>query len=156
MAIEVMLMDDVKKLGKAGEIVKVADGYARNYLFTKGLAALATAAATRRLKKPEAARAARAAEEKKAALEVARKLQDLVLTVSAATTDGKKLYGAVSVTDLLAAIEAQRGVKIERSQFSLEESLREVGDYEAVIDLGQGVEAKCKITIQDEAAPAEA
>ena len=156
MAIEVMLMDNVKKLGKAGEVVKVADGYARNYLFTKGLAALATEAAKRRLKKLEAARAARAAEEKKAALEVARKLQDLVLTVSAATTDGKKLYGAVSVTDLLAAIEAQRGVKIERSQFSLEESLREVGDYAAVIDLGQGVEAKGKITIQDEAAPAEA
>ena len=64
--------------------------------------------------------------------------------------------GAVSVTDLLAAIEGQRGVKIERSQFSLEDSLREVGDYEAVIELGQGVEAKCKITIQDEAAGAEA
>ena len=114
MAIEVMLMDNVKKL--------------------------------------EAERAARAAEEKKAALEVARKLDKLELTVSAATTDGTKLYGAVSVTDLLAAIEAQRGIKIERGQFSLEDSLKEVGEYEAVIDLGQGVTAKCKITINDEAA----
>ena len=60
MAIEVMLMDNVKKLGKAGEIVKVAPGYARNYLFTKGLAAVATEAAKRRLKKLEAERAARA------------------------------------------------------------------------------------------------
>ena len=152
MAIEVMLMDNVKKLGKAGEIVKVADGYARNYLFTHGLAALATEAAKRRLKKLEAERAARAAEEKKAALEVARKLDKLELTVSAATTDGTKLYRAVSVTDLLAAIEAQRGVKIERSQFSLEDSLKEVGEYEASIDLGQNVIAKCKITILDEQA----
>ena len=152
MAIEVMLMDNVKKLGKAGEIVKVAPGYARNYLFTKGLASLATEAAKRRLKKLEAERAARAAEEKKAALEVARKLDKLELTVSAATTDGTKLYGAVSATDLLAAIEAQRGIKIERGQFSLEDSLKEVGEYEAVIDLGQGVTAKCKITINDEAA----
>ena len=151
---EVMLMDAVKKLGKAGQIVKVAPGYARNYLFPQGLAALATEAAKRRLKKLEAERAARAAELKKEALEIARKLDKLELTVSAATTDGKKLYGAVSVTDLLAAIEAQRGVKIERGQFSLEESLREVGEYEAKIDLGQGVFARCKITILDEAAPA--
>ncbi len=156
MAIEVMLMDNVKKLGKAGEIVKVAPGYARNYLFTKGLASLATEAAKRRLKKLEAERAARAAEEKKAALEVAKKLDKLELTVSAPTTDGTKLYGAVSVTDLLAAIEAQRGVKIERGQFSLEDALKEVGEYVAEIDLGQSVIAKCKITILDEAAQAEA
>ena len=154
MQIEVMLMDNIKKLGKSGQIVKVAPGYARNYLFPQGLAALATEAAKRRLKKLEAERAARAAELKKEALEIARKLDKLELTVSAATTDGKKLYGAVSVTDLLAAIEAQRGVKIERGQFSLEESLREVGEYEAKIDLGQGVFARCKITILDEAAPA--
>ena len=155
MQIEVMLMDDVKKLGKSGQIVKVAPGYARNYLFTQGLAAPVTEASKRRLKKLEAERAARAAEEKKAALEVAKKLDKLELTVSAPTTDGKKLYGAVSVTDLLAAIEAQRGVKIERGQFSLEESLREVGEYEAKIDLGHGVFAKCRIEILDEAAPAE-
>ena len=107
----------MKKLGKAGEIVKVAPGYFRNYLAPKGLASVATEAAKRRLKKLEAERAARAAEEKKAALAVAKKLEGLALTVSANTTDGKKLYGAVSVTDLLAAIEAQRGVKIERGQF---------------------------------------
>ncbi len=150
--VEVMLMDNVKKLGKAGEIVKVAPGYARNYLLTQGLAAPVTEAAKRRLKKLEAERAARVAEEKKAALELARKLEKLELTVSAATTDGKKLYGAVSVTDLLAAIEAQRGVAISRSQFSIEDSLREVGDYEATIDLGHGVKVKVKITILDEQA----
>ncbi|MBQ6136206.1 MAG: 50S ribosomal protein L9 [Kiritimatiellae bacterium] len=150
MAIEVMLMDNVKKLGKSGEIVKVAPGYARNCLFPKGLAAVATEAAKRRLKKLEAERAARAAEEKKAALEVAKKLEKLELTVSAATTDGKKLYGSVSITDLLAAIEAQRGVKIERGQFSLEDSLREVGEYQATIDLGHGVNVGVKITILDE------
>ena len=153
MHIEVMLMDDVKKLGKSGQIVKVAPGYARNYLFPKGLASITTEAAKRKLKKLEAERAARAAEEKKAALEVARKLEKLELTVSAATTDGKRLYGAVSVTDLLAAIEAQRGVKIERGQFSIEDSLREVGEYEATIDLGHGVNVKVKITILDEQAP---
>ena len=156
MQIEVMLMDNVKKLGKAGEIVKVAPGYARNFLFPKGIAAVATEAAKRRLKKLEAERAARAAEEKKAALELAKKLEKLEITVSAHTTDGKKLYGAVSVSDILAAIEANRGVALERSQLSIEDSLREVGEYEAAIDLGHGVVVKFKITILDEQAPVEA
>jgi large subunit ribosomal protein L9 len=155
MQIEVMLMDNVKKLGKAGEIVNVAPGYARNFLFPKGLAAVATEAAKRRLKKLEAERAARAAEEKKAALEIARKLEKLELTVSAPTIDGVKLYGAVSATDLLAAIEANRGVKLERSQLELDEALKAVGEYQPSIDLGHGVIVKFKITILDDAAPQE-
>ena len=149
--IEVMLMDNVKKLGKSGEIVKVAPGYARNYLFTKGLAAVATEAAKRRLKKLEAERAARAAEEKKAALELAKKLEKLEITVSAHTTDGKRLYGSVGISDILAAIEANRGIKLERSQLDLDEALKEVGVYEPSIDLGHGVIVKFKITILDEA-----
>ncbi len=154
MHVEVMLMDNVKKLGKSGQIVKVAPGYARNYLLPQGLAAEVTEAAKRRLKKLEAERAARAAEEKKAALEVAKKLADLALTVSAHTTDGKKLYGSVSVSDLLAAIEANRGIKLERSQIDLDDALREVGEYTANIDLGHGVNVKFKVTILDEEAPA--
>ena len=150
MAIEVMLMDNVKKLGKAGEIVKVAPGYARNYLFTKGLAAVVTEAAKRRLAKLEKERAARAAEERKAALQVAKQLEKLEITVAAPTTDGKKLYGAVSVSDILGAIEANRGVKVSRSQLSLEDSLHEVGEYTATIDLGQNVNVSFKIVILDE------
>ena len=121
-----------------------------------GLMDPALAGSTFRQLRQGAERAARAAEEKKAALEVAKKLEKLELTVSAATTDGKKLYGAVSVSDILAAIEANRGVALERSQLSIEDSLREVGEYEATIDLGHGVVVKFKITILDEQATAEA
>ena len=155
MQIEVMLIDNVKKLGKAGQIVKVAPGYARNYLYTHGLAAVATEAAKRRLKKLEAERAARAAEEKKAALEVAKKLEKLEITVSAHTTDGKRLYGSVGIGDILLAIEQNRGIKIERSQLELDDALKEVGVYEPSIDLGHGVTVKFKITIIDEEAPKE-
>ena len=133
MQIEVMLMDNVKKLGKAGEIVKVAPGYARNFLFPNGIAAVATEAAKRRLKK----------------------LEKLEITVSAHTTDGKKLYGSVGVNDILAAIEANRGIKLERSQLELDDNLKEVGEYAPVIDLGHGVTVKFKIVILDEEAPAE-
>ena len=156
MTIEVMLMDNVKKLGKAGEIVKVAPGYARNCLFPKGLAAVATEAAKRRLKKLEAERAARAAEEKKAALELAKKLEKLEITVSAHTKDGTHLYGSVGSTDILAAIEANRGVKLERGQLELDDTLKEVGEFKPVINLGHGVTVSVKIIIVDEAATAEA
>ena len=155
MQIEVMLMDNVKNLGKAGEIVKVAPGYARNYLFTQGLAAVATEAAKRRLKKLEAERAARAAEEKKAALALAKKLEKLEITVSAHTTDGKRLYGSVGASDILAAIEANRGIRIERHQLEIADALKEVGVYEPSIDLGHGVVVKFKITVLDEEAPKE-
>ena len=148
--IEVMLMDGVKKLGKSGELVKVAPGYARNYLIPKGLAAPATEAAKRRLKKLEAERAARAAEEKKAALELSKKLEKLEITVSAHTTDGKRLYGSIGISDILAAIEANRGIKLERSQIELADTLKEVGEYEPTIDLGHGVVVKFKIKIIDE------
>ena len=155
MQIEVMLMDNVKKLGKAGEIVKVAPGYARNYLFTKGLAAIATEAAKRRLKKLEAERAARAAEEKKAALEVAKKLERLEINVAAQTTDGKRLYGSIGVSDILGAIEASRGIKLERSQIDLDDTIKEVGEYNQTIDLGHGVEVKFKVVVTSENQPEE-
>lgn len=155
MQIEVILMDNVKKLGKSGQIVKVAPGYFRNYLAPQGLADTVTEAAKRRLKKLEEQRALKAAEEKKAALEVAKKLQDLSITVSAHTTDGKKLYGSVGATDIVAAIEANRGVQLKRSQLDLEDTLKEVGEYQASIDLGHGVIVKFKVAILDEEAPQE-
>ena len=134
--VEVMLMADVKKLGKAGAIVKVAPGYARNMLLPRGLAAPVTEAAKRKLAKLEEARAKARAEAKKAAQAVA------------------KLYGSVSATDLLAAIEADRGVKLERSQLDLPDHLREVGEYKATLDLGEGVKAPFTVKIVEEAAQA--
>ena len=151
--VEVLLMDNVKSLGKSGQIVKVAPGYARNFLIPQGKAASVTEASRRRLKKLEAERAARAAEEKKAALEVARKLQDLEITVQVHTVDGKKLYGSVGATDIVAAIEANRGIKLERTQLALADALREVGVYESKIDLGHGVDVKFRVVIIDEDAP---
>ena len=152
--VEVMLMADVKKLGKAGAIVKVAPGYARNMLLPQGLAAPVTEAAKRRLAKLEEARAKARAEAKKAAQAVASKLAGLTVTVNARTVDGVKLYGSVSATDLLAAIEADRGVKLERSQLDLPDHLREVGEYKATLDLGEGVKAPFTVKIAEEAAQA--
>jgi len=152
--VEVMLMADVKKLGKAGAIVKVAPGYARNMLLPQGLAAPVTEAAKRRLAKLEEARAKARAEAKKAAQAVAEKLVGLNVTVNARTVDGKRLYGSVSASDLLAAIEADRGVKLERSQLDLPDHLREIGEYKATLSLGEGVTAPFTVKIVEAEAQA--
>ena len=148
--VEVMLMADVKKLGKAGAIVHVAPGYARNYLFTQGLAAPVTEAAKRKLAKLEAERAKARAERKAAAEELAKKLAGLNVTVSARTVDGKRLYGSVNATDIIGAITADRGVALERSQLDLPDQLKEVGEYNAKLDLGEGVFVPFKVKINNE------
>ena len=153
---EVLLMDNVKHLGKSGEVVKVAPGYARNYLVPQGLAAPVTEAAKRRLAKLEAERAAKRAEAKKEAEALAAKLAGVSVTVSAPTVDGTKLYGSVNTADLIAAIEADRGVKLERRQLNLPDQLKEIGTYEAKIDLGSGVTVPFKVWIVEEQAEAQA
>ena len=151
MQTEVMLMADVKFLGKAGEIVKVAPGYARNKLLPQGLAAPVTEASRRRLAKLEAQRAAERAARKADAEKLATKLTGLSVTVSAQVKeDGKSLYGSVKAADLLTAIEADRGVKLERGQLNLPDHLREVGAYDAKIDLGEGVFVPFKVKIDAE------
>ena len=151
MQTEVMLMADVKFLGKAGEIVNVAPGYARNMLLPQGLAAPVTEASRRRLAKLEAQRAAERAARKAEAEQLATKLTGLSVTVSAQVKeDGTSLYGSVKASDLLAAIEADRGIKIERSQLNLPDQLKEVGQYDAKIDLGEGVSVPFKVWIVEE------
>ena len=150
MSMEVLLMADVKKLGKAGDIVNVAPGYARNMLLPQGLAAPVTEASRRRLAKLEAERAKARAERKAAAQAVADKLKDLSVNVAMRTVDGVKLYGSVGVTDILAAIEASRGVKLERGQIDLPDQLKEVGAYDAKINLDEGVTVAFKVTIRGE------
>ena len=146
--VEIMLMDDVKYLGKAGEIVKVAAGYARNFLLPQGLAAPVTEAARRRLAKLEAERQKARAERKAAAEALAAKLVGLSITVNARTKDDSdELYGSVNTKDLIAAVEANRGVKIERSQLNLPDQLKKVGTYNAKIDLGEGVTVPFDVVI---------
>jgi large subunit ribosomal protein L9 len=148
-----MLMDNVKYLGKAGDIVKVAAGYARNMLIPQGLAAPVTEAARRRLAKLEAQRAKERAERKAAAEALASKLAGLSITVSARKKeDSDELYGSVNTKDLIAAVEADRGIKIERSQLNLPDQLKKIGTYDAKIDLGEGVSVPFKVFIVEEQA----
>jgi large subunit ribosomal protein L9 len=148
---EVMLMADVKKLGKAGAIVKVAPGYARNMLLPQGLAAPVTEASRRRLAKLEAERAEARKARRAAAEKLAEKLVGVEVKVNAPTVDGVRLYGSVRARDILDVIQAQRQVELDRSQITLPDELKEIGTYDAKIELDEGVAVPFKVVIGEQA-----
>ncbi len=149
MSIELLLLSDVPSLGVAGATVKVADGYARNYLMPRGLAGLATQETLRRLEKLRLERAELARLQLAEARDKAAKLKNLSVTVRAKTTDGKKLYGSVTVTDVAAALEAQ-GVALDRAQIELGEPLHEVGQFDVPVKLHAEVTANIKLWVVEE------
>jgi len=149
MATEVLLMADVPELGKAGEVVKVADGYARNFLLPRELAAPVTPAALRRLEKLRKERAELAKIQIAEAHAKASKLEGVSVTIRARTIDGEKLYGSVSVAEIADALAAQ-GVAIDRSQLELAEHLKQVGTYDVPVRLHPEVTVALKVLIVKE------
>jgi len=144
MSTEVLLMSDVANLGKAGDVVKVADGYARNYLLPQELAAPVTKASLRRLEKLRKEREELARIQKAEATAKAAKLKGMTLTITAKTTDGQKLYGSVTAADLVAKI-GEQGVGVDRSQVALGEPLKEIGT--ATVEVKLHAEVSVSITV---------
>ena len=146
MATEVLLMADVPGLGKAGDVVKVANGYARNCLLPQELAAPVTPASLRRLDKLRREREELSRIQKAEASAKAGKLKGLVVTVNAKTTDGQRLYGSVTTADLAARLEAQ-GVSVDRGQIALAEPIKEIGTYTIDIRLHADVTATIAVSV---------
>ena len=144
MSTEVLLMSDVANLGKAGDVVKVADGYARNYLLPRELAAPVTKASLRRLEKLRREREELARIQKAEATAKAARLKGMTLTIAAKTTDGQKLYGSVTAADLVAKI-GEQGVGVDRSQIALDEPLKEIGT--ATVEVKLHAEVSVSITV---------
>ena len=149
MSTEVLLLSDVPELGVAGATVKVAPGYARNYLLPKGLAGPVTPATLRRLEKLRKEREELARLQLAEARAKAGQLKNLSLTVRAKTTDGQKLYGSVGTAQILEALEAQ-GIALDRSQILLDEPLHEVGQFDVAIKLHDQVKTTVKLWIVEE------
>ncbi len=151
---KVLLLQDVYKLGRAGDVKKVANGYGRNYLIPQGLAVLATPGA---LKQAERIRAR--AEEQRAALNkemgaVAEKLTDVVLTFPMRASQTGKLYGSVTTQMIAEAISEKTGVEISRRQIDTQ-PLRMLGEYEVNVRLTVDLIPSIKVIVyrEGEAAP---
>jgi large subunit ribosomal protein L9 len=143
----IVLRDDVESLGKKGDLVDVADGYARNYLVPRGLAIKATRGVVAQSESMRRNREAREVRDRQAAEALVPQLAARRITVAARAGEGGKLFGSVTSADVVAAVHEQTGVELDRKNVELAESIREVGEYEVTVKLGAGVEATVGIDI---------
>ena len=143
----VVLRDDVESLGRKGDLVDVADGYARNYLVPRGLAIKATRGVVAQSESMRRNREAREVRERDAAAALVPQLAAKRISVSARAGDGGKLFGSVTSADVVVAIQEQTGIELDRRQIELAESIREVGEYEIVVRLNAGLEATVAVDV---------
>ncbi|TAN36730.1 MAG: 50S ribosomal protein L9 [Verrucomicrobia bacterium] len=149
MAKEVLLMTDVPGLGQEGDVVRVADGYLRNFLMPKKLAAPLTDATKRQVEKKRQTRDQKLAAERSQMTELAQKIEQLSVTIAVKTGEEGKLFGSVTVQDILAAVE-QQGLKLDRHQVQLDEPLRKLGKFDLPVKVHPEVQATLKVWIVEE------
>lgn len=143
---EVILQQDVENLGTIGDVVRVKPGYARNYLFPRGLALEADAKNLATLEHRKRALAAKKAKAQKANEAAADRLSALQIVIEARAGEEDKLFGSVTSTDIQRALASQ-GFEIDRKKILLEAPIKNVGQHTAHVDLGAGVRAPLKISV---------
>jgi len=143
---EVILSKDIGSLGKVGTVVKVKDGYARNYLLPSKLAYVATSANLKRIEQLEKKRRAKYDQEKKESEELADKLNKLSCTVTVEVNDLDKLYGAVNEIEISKAIEVE-GFEIDKKDIIIEKPIEELGIFEVGVKLHPEVTAKIRLWV---------
>lgn len=136
---KVILQQDVKGQGKKGQMVEVSDGYARNFLLPKKLAVTATPESINTMKQQEKARKAQMAAEKAEAEAVSKKLEGLMVKISAKAGEGGRLFGAVTAKEISEALAAQHGLNIAKTKLVLEDPIKSCGSYSLKCKLGHEV-----------------
>ncbi len=146
---EIILREDVQHLGKVGEVVKVKDGYARNYLLPKGLAYPATEANKKKIAYEGERVAKQRAAEKSAAETEATKLTDVQLTFSVKVGEENKLYGSITASDIQRKLE-ELGIHVDKRKIDLQEPIRELGDFQVGIKIHPDVRPQVRVTVVKE------
>jgi large subunit ribosomal protein L9 len=149
--VKVIFLADVSK-GKKGEIREVADGYARNYLFPKGLALPATASATKTAQALSEAKSERETRQHGELDSMAKELEGKELHFKVKVGAKGRLHGAITAANVAEEISRLTGFEIDKKKVEMEEPLHNLGTYELVINLGMGSAARIKVTIEGEAA----
>lgn len=132
---EVILLRDVARLGREGDVCQVAPGYARNYLIPRGLAALVTEGALAQLEQQRQAEARHQRQLEAEAREFATHVEGVTLTITAKTGEEDRLYGSITSGDIADALESEIGHSVDRRKIELEEPIRELGTYSIPLKL---------------------
>jgi large subunit ribosomal protein L9 len=144
--IEVILREDIKSLGEAGEVVRVRPGYARNYLLPQGLAYEATEGNKKRIAAESRVRAARTQAERGDAERLADSLRGLTLTLSGKAGDEGKLFGSITSQDIADTMSRQ-GYSIDRRRIELDHPIKAIGEHVVVVRLHPEVHAELRVTV---------
>lgn len=147
---KVILKADVKALGKKGELVNTSDGYARNYLFPRGLAVEATSENLNVYNSQQAAAAHRKAEEKKAAEEMKSRLGTVKVIVKGKVGANGNLQGSVTTKDIAEALKAQTGMEVDKKKVTLKLPVRGFGQYTAEVRLYPEITAELTVLVEQE------
>ncbi len=143
----VILLKDLKGTGRAGDVVKVSDGYARNMLIPKGIAKEATEGNIRSLEKAKAVQAEKVAADKDAARQLADKINDLTVNIATKGGEGGRLFGSITSKDITEALKDQHGIDIDKKKMILESPIKHTGDFNVEIKLFSEVTAILKVKV---------
>lgn len=146
----IILLEDVPKLGKRGDVVGVKDGYARNYLIPKGLAVKATEGEISKLREEILRRKEREERKKKALLEIREAIDGKEVILKAKAGSKGKLFGSITSNALADAISGSLGVDIDKKSVELDSPIKEIGEYVVKVKLGMGIEAEVRVKVEPE------
>jgi len=143
---KVILREDVEKLGKAGDVVKVADGFGRNYLIPRELAVPANLRNLKALEHDRRVIEARAKKTRKGAESLAERLASVSLTISAKAGEEGKLFGAITSRDIAEALE-KAGVAVDRKTVLLQDPIKQLGDYKVKVKAGSDLNPEVSVSV---------
>ena len=146
---KVILLQDVKAQGKKGEMITVSDGYARNFLLPRKLAVEATVDAVNSKKNADEAAAFHAAEDKKAALALKAKLEEMPVKIRAKAGSAGRLFGSVTTKEVSEALKAQYGVDLPKTRLELGEPIKSFGTYQVKAKLYTKVEGTIIVKVEE-------
>ena len=147
---KVLLIKDVKSLGKAGEIKEVKDGYGQNFLIAKGFAKRATDEVIEAWKKEQEEIAKREAEEIARLKEIEKRLGDIKLVIRHKLGANGSLYGAVTKEEIAEALKAQEGIEIDKKSVEIKQPIKTAGNFDISLKLGHGIHAHLNLEIVGE------
>jgi large subunit ribosomal protein L9 len=143
---KVILKQDIKELGKGGDLVEVKDGYARNYLIPQGLVAAATSKNIKTIEHERKVIASRIKRERAGAEEMGDRLKNVSITIAKRVGENNRLFGSVTNKEIAEGLR-EEGLLIDRRQIELEENIRELGVFEVPVKLHQDVIATVKVWV---------
>lgn len=145
---KVILLQDIKAIGKKGQVLELSDGYARNYIIPRKLGIEATPAELKRIEDMKKAAQNRLDREEQHARQVARQLKDGGIILKVKCGEGGRLYGTVTGADVAEALKETMGLDIDKKRIEMPEHIKSVGEYEAEVKLMSGITSKIRLIIQ--------